>query len=161
MAKQVPSIWRNNKVKSVGKLKKRKVSKTFCNIFSPQKKSPASYPKIIKIDVWCSGYRRTVEVERTEAQHKQWQESQSQGLQAQSSCQNNQEKTDNKQLSEMVIILSTSTSTSTSTHQPLPHFQVPINPFSNPISVLQMRHKKTKIEKSSEFLLFNFQLILN
>ena len=41
-------------------------------------------------------------MERTEAQHKQWQESQSQGLQAQSSCERNQEKTDNNQLSEMV-----------------------------------------------------------
>ena len=44
-----------------------------------------------------------MEVERTEAQHKQWQESQSQGMQAQSSCEKNKEKTeDNKQLSEMV-----------------------------------------------------------
>ena len=49
-----------------------------------------------------SGYRRTVEVERTEAQHKQWQESQSQGLPVQSSCQNPPDKADNKQLSEMV-----------------------------------------------------------
>ena len=42
-------------------------------------------------------------MERTEAGHKQWQESQSQGLQAQSSCERKEEKTeDNKQLSEMV-----------------------------------------------------------
>ena len=77
-----------------------------------------------------SGYRRTVEVERTEAQHKQWQESQSQGLPAQSSCQNPPDKADNKQLSEMVgggrgegrppshFI----------THQPLHHLQVTIIP---------------------------------
>ena len=43
-----------------------------------------------------------MEVERTEAQHKQWQESQSQGLQAQSSCEKKEEKADNNQLSEMV-----------------------------------------------------------
>ena len=42
-------------------------------------------------------------MERTEAGHKQWQESHSQGPQPQSSCQQ-EKRIDNKQLTEMVTI---------------------------------------------------------